>query len=136
MFDKLEKHHLGFIIPLSERDEIERTFGRKFHYDAIQQTHVLFVYDETLRIYKEYICQEGRAVKLKPGFAHVCYNVKDRTELERIEQFINDNKMGFRLTALEESGSAECGLIIFYFLKDYGVIELNLPEKKGVIDTY
>ena len=136
MFDKLKKHHLGFIIPLSEREEIERKFGRKFHYDAIQQTHVLFVYDETLRIYKEYICQEGRAARSKPGFIHICYNVKDRAELESVDQFINDHKMGFRLTPLEESGSEECGLITFYFLKDHGMIELNLPGKKGAGNTY
>lgn len=129
MFDKLEKHHLGFIVPLSEREKIEKVFDKKFHYDVIQQTHVLFIYDETLRLYKEYICQEGRAAKLNLGFAHICYNVKDRAELSGIEDFINENKLGFRLTVLEKSGSKECGLITFYFLKNHGIVELNLAEK-------
>lgn len=129
MFDKLEKHHLGFIIPLSERDQVQERFGKEFHYDAVQGTHVLFIYDETLHIYKEYICQEGRAARLKPGFAHICYQVKNRAELDKIDEFIDENKMGFRLTTLEKSSSRECGFITFYFLKDYGVIELNLPEE-------
>lgn len=130
MFDRLEKHHLGFVVPLNEKENIEKTFNKKFHYDATQQTHVLFIYDETLRLYKEYICQEGRAAKLKVGFTHFCYNVKDRAQLGEIEDFIEQNKMGYRLTTLEKSGSKECGLITFYFLKNHGIVELNLAEKE------
>lgn len=129
MFDKLEKHHLGFVIPLKERTKLEGVFYKKFHYDTIQQTHVLFVYNEQLRLYIEYICQEGRAARQKPGFAHICYNVKNRAELGEIEDFIEQNKMGYRLTALEKSGSKECGRITFYFLKNHGIVELNLTEK-------
>ncbi|GEM_PF-1391950 len=130
MFNRLEKHHLGFIIPLSERAKIEKVFDKKFHYDAIQQTHVLFIYDENLRIYIEYICQEGRAAKQKPGFAHICYNLKDRAELEKVENLIKENQMGYRLTELEKSGSEECGMIIFYFIKNQGVVEFNLIGKE------
>ena len=121
---------MGFIIPLSEREKIEKVFNRKFHYDAIQQTHVLFTYDENLRIYIEYICQEGRAAKQKAGFAHICYNLKDPAELEKIESLIKENQMGYRLTELEKSGSQECGMITFYFIKNQGIVEFNLIGKE------
>ena len=128
MFDKLEKHHIGFIIQNREKEEIENRIGRKFHFDRIQQTHVLFVQDDSLNLYIEYICQEGRVAKQKPGFAHICYNIKNRLELEQVERSIVENKMGYKLTDLEPSGSEECGLITFYFIKNHGVIELNLCE--------
>ena len=130
MFDKLEKHHLGFIVPLQDREKIEKVFNKKFHYDAIQQTHVLFIFDEHLGIYLEYICQEGRAARQKPGFAHICYNLKDRAELDRVENFIKENQMGYQLTKLERSGSKECGMITFYFIKNHGIVELNLAQKE------
>jgi hypothetical protein len=38
MFDKLEKHHLGFVVPLSAREKIEKAFNKKFHFDSIQKT--------------------------------------------------------------------------------------------------
>ena len=129
MFDKLEKHHIGYIIPKEEKGKIEERIGKKFHFDAIQQTHVLFDYDDFLRIYTEYICQEGRVARQKTGFAHICYNVNSSSELEDIERSIREHKMGYPLTELEKSGSAECGYIKFYFIKNHGVIELNLRSE-------
>ncbi len=128
MFDKLEKHHIGYIIPKEEKEGIEERLGKKFHFDAIQQTHVLFDYDESLRLYTEYICQEGRVARQKPGFAHICYNVNSSREFEEIEKNIREHKMGFPLTELEKSGSEECGRIIFYYIKNIGVIELNRAQ--------
>ena len=128
MFDRFEKHHLGFIIPRNEKEAIERKFGKKFYYDAIQQTHVLFVFDESLRIYIEYICQEGRADRQKPGFAHICYTIKDKDDLKNVEQLITENNMGYKLTDCEKSGSKECGFVTFYYIKNIGVVELNLLE--------
>ena len=128
MFDKLPKHHLGFIVPVEDKEKIEQKTGKEFIYDDIQQTHVLFAYDESLGIYIEYIGQEGRVAKQKPGFAHTCYKLKDQAELKRTEEFIKENKMGYPLTDLEKSGSKECGLIKFYFIKNQGVVELNLPK--------
>ena len=127
MFDKLEKHHIGFIIPLEEKAGIEQRFGKTFNYDAIQGTHVIFVYDKIFRMLVEYICQEGRVANQKPGFAHICYNLKDRAQLQEAEDFILGNKMGYPLTELEKSGSKECGFIKFYYLKNQGVIEFNVP---------
>ena len=130
MLDKLEKHHLGFIVPLEEKDKIEQKFGNKFHYDAIQKTHVMFVYDSFLRCYVEYICREGRAARLQPGFAHICYNLKDLSQWKDIEDYIQNNKLGYQLTELEKSASKECGWITFYYLKNQGVIEFNIQRKE------
>jgi hypothetical protein len=130
MFDKLKKHHLGFVIPAEEKESIENKFGSKFTYDSVQETHVLFVYDKALRIYIEYICQEGRVAKQNPGFVHICYNLVDQSELEKVEDYISKNKMGYQLTELEESCSTECGSVIFYFIKNMGVVELNLVKKE------
>lgn len=126
MFDKLEKHHIGFVTSLNEKVMIEKKFNKKFIFDPLQQTHVMFIYDEYMKIYKEYICQEGRVKNHKLGYAHICYNVNDIIGLEKVEKFINDKKMGFKLTNLEKSGSNECGHIMFYFLKHIGVVELNV----------
>jgi hypothetical protein len=126
MFDKLRPHHLGFIVPLEEKAEIERKYGKNFVYDEIQKTHVLFAFKEDLDIYIEFICREGRVANQKCGFAHVCYNVKDKIELERVQTYIADNKLGYAVTKLEKSGSQECGRIIFYYIKNIGVVELNL----------
>ena len=127
MFDKLPKHHIGFIVPVSQRAPIEGRLGKAFHLDAIQGTHVVFAYDSALGLYIEYICQEGRAAKQPPGFAHVCYGLRDRDQLKEVEDFIAAQKLGYPVTELEKSGSVECGFIKFYYLKNHGVIELNVP---------
>ena len=129
MFDKLRKHHLGFIIPVEDKERIEQKAGKSFVYDETQQIHVLFVYEEDLKTYVEYICQEGRVAKQKCGFAHICYQVDDKAELEKVLKYITENKLGYPLTELEESGSEECGFVIFYFIKNVGVIELNLKSE-------
>lgn len=129
MFDKLEKHHIGFIIPKEEKEFIENKFGKSFTLDTIQGAHALFIYDKDLRIYIEYIVKEGRAANQKPGLAHVCYNLKNNLELKKVEDFIKNEKLGYRLTNLEKSGSKECGHIVFYYIKNIGLIELNLLKK-------
>ncbi|MCP4265434.1 MAG: VOC family protein [Candidatus Brocadiaceae bacterium] len=128
MFDKLKKHHLGFVIPIEKKKHIEDKFGSKFTYDTVQETHVLFVYDKDLRIYIEYICQEGRVAKQKPGFVHICYSVEDQSELRKVENYIGKNKTGYKLTELEKSCSRECGYVVFYFIKNLGVVELNIVK--------
>lgn len=82
-----------------------------------------------MRIYIEYIIQEGRVANHKPGFAHICYNVSSPEHLKEVEEFIIHHKMGYPLTVLEKSGSKECGFIKFYYIKNHGVIELNIPLK-------
>jgi len=131
MFDKLEKHHIGIIITNEQRDILEKR-GVVFHKDVTQGTHVSFVMDEELGMYREYIVQEGRVAKIKLGFYHFCYNIPDLTTMKSIENFIKDKKLGFPVTKLEKSGSVECGWVRFYFLKNHGVVELNLCEDPDV----
>ena len=127
MFDKLEKHHIGIIITNVQRAKLENQ-GILFHKDETQGVHVAFVKDEELGMYREYIVQEGRVAKMKSGFYHFCYNIPDLTTMKNIENFIKDKKIGFPVTKLEKSGSDECGWVKFYFLKNHGMVELNLLE--------
>ena len=129
MFDKLEKHHIGIIVSDQQRKQIEENLKRKFNMDKIQGTRVLFEHDPHLDFYKEYIVKEGRVKDSPLGFAHVCYNVRNQSELDKIEDFIVQNQLGLQITKLEKSGSEECGWVKFYFIKNHGIIELNLLEK-------
>ncbi|MDC1418108.1 hypothetical protein N8264_03515 [Candidatus Thioglobus sp.] len=131
MFDKLEKHHVGIIITNDQRVILEKK-SIFFHEDVTQGTHVSFVMDNELGMYREYIVQEGRVAKIKPGFYHFCYNIPDLKTMEKIERFIRDKRLGYPVTKLEKSGSSECGWVKFYFLKNHGVIELNLLENPSV----
>ena len=131
MFDKLEKHHVGIIITNEQRIILERK-SIFFHEDVTQGTHVSFVMDDELGMYREYIVQEGRVANIKPGFYHFCYNIPDITTMQKLEGFIREKRLGYPVTKLEKSGSAECGWVKFYFLKNHGVIELNLLEDPGV----
>ena len=129
MFDKLQKHHIGIIVSDEQRRKIEEGLKRKFNMDKTQGTRVLFENDPDLGFYKEYIVKEGRVKDSPLGFAHICYNVKNQSELNRIENFIEQNQLGLQISKLEKSGSEECGWIKFYFIKNHGIIELNLLEK-------
>ena len=131
MFDKLEKHHIGIIITNEQRVILEKR-GLVFQEDLTQGTHVSFEMDEELGMYREYIVQEGRVAKIKPGFYHFCYNIQDLRMMRTVENFIKDKKLGFPVTELEKSGSDECGWVRFYFLKNHGIIELNLHEDPDV----
>jgi len=126
MFDILEKHHIGIIIPNDQMEKIEEKLNRKFSMDEIQGTRVLFEKDELLGFYKEYIVKEGKVKNSPLGFAHICYNVENLSKLTEIENFIKENKLGLQLSELVKSGSNECGWIKFYFIKNHGVIELNV----------
>ncbi len=131
MFDKLEKHHIGIIITNQQRTILEKK-GIVFHKDVTQETHVSFVKDEELGMYREYIVKEGRVSKIKPGFYHFCYTIPDLIVMENVENFIKDKKLGFPVTKLERSGSNECGWVRFYFLKNHGIVEFNLLEEPDV----
>lgn len=131
MFDKLVKHHVGIVITNKQRVLLERQ-GVVFHKDPIQGVHISFVMDEALSMYREYIVQEGRAEKIKPGFYHFCYEIPNIETMRKLENFIKDKKIGFPITDLEKSGSNECGWVRFYFLKNHGVVELNLLEDPNV----
>ena len=89
----------------------------------------MFVADAELGIYKELIVQEGRAKNIPTGFYHVCYSVDNKNELNTLELFIKDKKLGYPVTQLEKSGSKECGWVKFFFIKIFGFIEINLINK-------
>ena len=131
MFDKLEKHHIGIIVTHEKKVILERR-GIVFQEDVTQETLVAFERDEEIGIYREYIVQEGRVAKIKPGFYHFCYNIPDLITMKSVENFIKDKRLGFPITNLEQAGANECGWVRFYYLKNQGVIELNLCEKPNV----
>ncbi len=127
MFDQLLKHHLGFVVPSSRKGALEDATGGRFIFDPIQKTHVLLTDDPLIGMKVEFICKEGRVAHARPGFAHLCYAVADQNEFTKIDRFILANDRGFRLTALEPSVFPECGMVTFYYLKNFGVIELAVP---------
>ena len=126
MLNQLNKHHIGIIIDPKEIPSLEKKYSKKFHIDKIQGSRVMFVEDAELGIYKELIVQEGRAKNIPTGFYHVCYSVDSKNELDKLELFIKEKKLGYPITQLEKSGSKECGWIKFFFIKNFGFIEINL----------
>ena len=129
MLSQLKKHHIGIIVSPKDILSIEQEYGKKFHIDKIQGSRVMFVKDAELEIYKELIVQEGRAENIPTGFYHVCYSVESKNELEKLELFIKGKKLGYPVTQLEKSGSKECGWVKFFFIKNFGFIEINLINK-------
>ena len=129
MLSQLSKHHIGIIVSPKDILSIEKEYGKKFHIDKIQGSRVMFVEDAELGIYKELIIQEGRAKNIPTGFYHVCYSVDNKNELDTLELFIKDKKLGFPVTQLEKSGSKECGWVKFFCIKNFGFIEINLINK-------
>jgi len=130
MLERLEKHHLGFIVPVSSISTIEEQTGKQFIFDSTQGCHVLFEYQPILCIYYEYITQEGRALNQDVGFAHICYKVENIEKMEAIELFIKANKLGLKVTELEKTESKECGYVVFFFIKNTGLVEFNVLEYK------
>ena len=128
MLSQLRKHHIGIIVSPKDILSIEQEYGKKFHIDKIQGSRVMFVEDSELGIYKELIVQEGRAKNIPTGFYHVCYSVDNKNELNTLELFIKDKKLGYPVTQLEKSGSKECGWVKFFFIKNFGLIEINLID--------
>ena len=129
MFSQLNKHHIGIIIDPKEIPSLEKKYSKIFNVDKTQGTRVMFVKDAELGIFKEFIVQEGRAKNIPTGFYHVCYSVENKNELEKLELFIKEKKLGYPVTQLEKSGSKECGWVKFFFIKIFGFIEINLINK-------
>lgn len=128
MISSLEKHHIGIAVSMDKMPILEKRHNKSFHYDEIQGVHVLFHQDDELGIYKEFITIEGRAKNYKEGMHHICFNITNKDEFKEIQQYIKDNKLGFRLTFPEKSGSAECNFICFYSHRDLGIIEFNILD--------
>ena len=129
MLSQLKKHHIGIIVDLKNIPSLEKKYSKKFHFDKIQGTRVLFVKDSEMELYKELIVQEGRAKNIPTGFYHVCYSVENKLELDTLELFIKEKKLGYPVTQMEKSGSKECGWVKFFFIKSFGFIEINLIDR-------
>ena len=86
----------------------------------------MFIYDEELGLYREYIVKEGRAKNYEFGLNHICFNVDNVKSLNSIHKYLTTNQLAFRLTFPEKSGSEECNYIVFYKHKDFGIIEFNI----------
>lgn len=127
MLDKLKKHHLGFVVAPDSVPMLEKKFGKSFHSDAIQGISVCFLWNEATGLYDEYFTAEGRAKNYALGFNHICYEVPSNEKLDEFDAYLRENKLGFRLTFLERSGSQECGMVCFYKIEDQGIVELNIP---------
>jgi len=126
MLDKLKKHHIGIIVSDQQVGFLEKKYKGHFHMDETQGTRVMFVPDDELGMYREYIVKEGRAKNLALGFAHFCYCLSDNNALKCFKKNIKENKLGYPVTKLEKSGSLECGLVQFFFIKNHGLIEINV----------
>ena len=55
LIDDLKLNHIGIVVPISMKDQIEVESGELFLEDKIQGVSVCFVWDESLKLYKEYI---------------------------------------------------------------------------------
>ena len=126
MLNNLKIHHFGIIIDQKKIKEYEFLYKKKFLNDTIQKTRVMFVYDNDLKLFREFIVKEGRVNNLKLGFAHTCYLINNKKQLLDIENYISEKKLGYQVTNLEKSVTNECGFVKFFYLKKFGLIELNL----------
>ena len=126
MFERLKIHHVGIVVEKRQINYFEKKYGNNFTVDDVQGTRVMFVDDKELLMYREFVVKEGRAENLQLGFSHFCYDVKSTQKLNQIEQWVKENKIGYPVTELEKSGSDECGFVRFFYIKNQGLIELNL----------
>jgi hypothetical protein len=127
VLDSIKKHHLGFVVSPDAVPAVETKFGKKFHDDKVQGVRVVFLWNEAMGLYEEYLTQEGRAKNYALGFNHICYELPSQEKLEEIDACVRKNKLGFRLTFLERSGSQECGMVCFYKINELGIVEFNIP---------
>ena len=125
-FFSLKLHHIGIIILKKDIKKIEGYTKKKFKLDKLQGVRVLFHKKSINNFYDEYIVKEGKSSNQKLGFNHLCFSVESRKKYLKINNFIQKNKMGYPVSKLCLSGSKECNLIKFYFMKNFGLIELNV----------
>ncbi len=125
IFD-LKLHHIGIVIKKNKMKKLEKLYNKKFNLDKTQGVRVLFVKLNREYFFTEFIVKEGKSINQKIGFNHLCFNVKNKKQLKKIDKKIIDDKMGYPISDLVKSGSKECNFIKFYFLKGMGLIEFNI----------
>ena len=121
-------NHIGIVIPVEFKSKIERDSGNYFLRDEIQGVSICFVWDENLKLFKEYITQEGRAKNYDIGYNHICYDIESQEKMKVLHKFILENKIGIRLTLPEPSPSQQSNLVTFYKFFGLGIIEFNILD--------
>ena len=119
-------HHLGVALDLETFREL--TFNVKVNDDKVQGVQTYFIFDQRFNCFIEYFTISGRAQNYSPGFHHVCYNVKNEEEFKVLQTTFKENRIGFQITNLENSGSTECNKVAFFFFKKFGIVEFNVCE--------
>ena len=125
-FFSLNLHHVGIIILPKDIKKIENYTNKKFKFDKLQGVRVLFHKKKINNFYDEYIVKEGKSINQRPGFNHLCFSIENRKKYLKINNFIQKSKIGYPVSKLCLSGSKECNLIKFYYIKNFGLIELNV----------
>ena len=128
MFDDLKVNHIGIIINRDLMHSIEKETGNLFIEDEIQGVWVCFVWDEALKLYKEYITKEGRVKNSLIGFNHVCYDINSQNEMNNLHNIFLKNRIGIRLTFPEPSPTDQCNIVTFYKIIGVGIVEFNILD--------
>lgn len=129
MLENLKKHHIGIVIDPDSITRIESRLEKNFHLDREQGVRVCFHWNSDLGLYEEYITREGKAKNYSLGFHHICYEVPSISVMAEVHQYIKENRLGFRLGLPVMSGSEECGQIVFYKLKNNGIVEFTIQNE-------
>jgi hypothetical protein len=126
-------NHVGIVVPTKDVQELEMEFDTCFVRDETQGCCVLFAFDNKLKTYKEFITQEGRAIKYDLGFHHVCYDLKDFLEYKYLHTQLIASGANVRLTMPEKSAAENnCNFVSFYFIQNIGIVEFNILDVSGL----
>ena len=126
MFNDLKVNHIGIVVSRSIMHSIEKESGNLFIEDKIQGVWVCFVWDDSLKLYKEYITKEGRVKNAQVGFNHICYDIDTQDEMKKLHNILLKNRIGIRLTLPEPSPAKQCNIVSFYNIIGVGVVEFNI----------
>jgi len=126
LFTDLEPNHIGIIIPLEMKGLLEKESGESFIEDKIQGVSVCFIWDESMKIYREYITKEGRAKNYQLGFNHICFDINSQQEMNELHKALLKNRIGVRLTLPEPSPTKQCNIVTFYKIIGMGIVEFNI----------
>ena len=125
-FSDLKPNHIGIIIPLEMKGLLEKESSESFIEDEIQGVSVCFIWDEYMKIYKEYITQEGRAKNYQLGYNHICFDVNSQQEMNKLHRTFLKKRIGVRLTLPEPSPTKQCNIVTFYKIVGMGIVEFNI----------
>jgi hypothetical protein len=122
----LKINHIGIVIDPGMREIIEKESGEYFIEDKVQGVSVCFVWDNYMKVFKEYITREGRAKNYNIGFSHICYDVSSQDAMNSLHKEIISKKIGIRLSLPEASPTKNCNIVTFYNMFAVGLVEYNI----------